>query len=100
MSLFQSSSYPPDRLTWDQHFDSEPLRHGPEVPHIECNQRISPPIDGCFEDHLITRVPQLWAPQEVCFDRLRHRQHSIQEYSNFLLTQAGCQLMLGFRTCC
>src|SRR5207253_1780896 len=79
MSWCPSWSHPPYRFARDHHFDPEPCRHGPKVPHVECNQRVCSPVDRRFQHHLIARISQLRPPQKVCFHRLRHRHHRIQE---------------------
>src|SRR5262245_58346451 len=69
MSLTVSPSYPPNGLARDHYFDSETFGNGSEIPHVECNQRIGLPINGCFQHHFITWIPQLWPPQEMRFEQ-------------------------------
>jgi len=75
------------------HGNLKSLRHDFKIPDIVCHQGICLAIDGGFENHLIVRVPTLWPPEEMYFDRFDESGKLGQELVNFAQTEPVSKLM-------
>ena len=42
----------------------------PQIPPVEGDQDVSPPVDRRFQYHFIARIAKLRTPQKVCFHGL------------------------------
>src|SRR5205814_9591113 len=82
-------------ISREHEFDTEFVRHPPVVPTIERHDGVSPAVDRRIEYHVVVRVPQSAAPQEMCLDFFDQSRKSIEKKPGLRAAQAGGLPMLG-----
>ena len=87
-----SSSDPPDGLTWDHLFHSEPSRAGPEVPHFERDQRVGPltavsstiSSPGSRNSRQVVKLGKCTSPSRAFTHEILFWPVGIEEFGEFL----------------
>lgn len=68
------------------------------MPVIEGYERICTPVNSRFQHDLVSRVPQLWSPQEPGLNRLDQLNEVVQKDIDTRRRQSSSQNMFG--PCC